>query len=92
MVSGQRLASSLDFRVTPDQLDGIKIVAVGREGVGRPARGAARRSRRRHRPGSVQGQAVPDERVSLSLGEMLVEVLEELDQGILVVGAGPHLE
>ncbi len=78
------------LEVAPDHLDRVEVVPVGGKLfddqpvtlLGDPVF---------HHLGAMRGQAVPDER-QLVITQMLVQVFEELDERVLVVGTGSHVE
>ena len=90
MLSAHRLASSVPLEVAPQALDGVEVGGVAGEAFDdQPAALAADPGL--HAVAAVGGQPVPDQG-DLGAVEFVVQRVEELDEGLVVVGAGAGLE
>jgi hypothetical protein len=78
------------FEVAPDALDGVKLMRVAGEAFD-PQSGALLGDPGGHLLGGVRRQRVPDQG-ELAAVEEVVELGEELDERVIVVGAGAHVE
>ncbi len=87
---GAQVGQLARFEVAPDQFDGVEVMSVGGERFdNQPV--ALSSDPGLHHLGAVRGQTVPDqgELVAANVG---VQIHQELDERLVVVGAGTHVE
>ena len=88
---GAQVGEFARLEVAPDQLDGVEIVPVARKAARRPTSGVVSAIHACITLDRCEGS--PSQiKVTLSFPRCMMEVFEELDERILVVGTGPHIE